>query len=528
MTLPQSLDSRLRLLGIGLALLPLVWMAWRFLFVCDDAYISFRYALNLTEGLGLAFNAGVDPPVEGYTEFAWVLLMALGILAGIQPAVLSLLVSGVAGIALVLICLRLIERVVDGRILPYLSAALFLGCLPSLAVWASGGLATMPFSLALLLCFHALHARTGTARTVIATVSAIALVLLRADGALWVAGCTGPAILVGLLSKRSELMRAALMAATGGALTFGAHVAWRFSYYGDWLPNTARVKLGFSPRAFDRGWDYIAHYGLTFPGVTLALVLALVLVRPWRRPMVGYAYLLVFATSGYAVLVGGDFMAFGRFLVPALPFVVLLWAAAATELSRIPVAGLALAPIVSLMLAIANVLPVQDIHAVPEAWRSAHEFRHNKKPFQTEASSFRSELEQWRRMDWQAREWADQGKALAKYVQPQDTLVLGAVGAVGYYSGLFIYDLNGLVTREVALRDPLGVRRSPGHDKTVLPAFFLKDSPTWMYVFFLPGGRQMPDAYMTDKFLRIPLEEDYDRVKAGDLLVLQKGPGFKP
>ena len=46
-------------------------MAW---FLCDDAFISFRYARNLLEGHGLVFNPGER--VEGYTNLLWVLELA--------------------------------------------------------------------------------------------------------------------------------------------------------------------------------------------------------------------------------------------------------------------------------------------------------------------------------------------------------------------------------------------------------------------------------------------------------------------
>ena len=51
-------------------------LAWSFWFVCDDAYISFRYAKNLADGHGLRFNLGDHLPVEGYSNFLWVLLAA--------------------------------------------------------------------------------------------------------------------------------------------------------------------------------------------------------------------------------------------------------------------------------------------------------------------------------------------------------------------------------------------------------------------------------------------------------------------
>src|SRR5688572_25266220 len=49
--------------------------AWAYRFLTDDAFISFRYARNLARGAGLVFNPG-EAPVEGYTNFLWVLLLA--------------------------------------------------------------------------------------------------------------------------------------------------------------------------------------------------------------------------------------------------------------------------------------------------------------------------------------------------------------------------------------------------------------------------------------------------------------------
>ena len=53
-------------------------------FVCDDAFISFRYARNLLEGHGLVYNPGEY--VESYSNFLWVLeLTALGGVFGLRP-----------------------------------------------------------------------------------------------------------------------------------------------------------------------------------------------------------------------------------------------------------------------------------------------------------------------------------------------------------------------------------------------------------------------------------------------------------
>ncbi|MGB5138377.1 MAG: hypothetical protein WBP29_07570, partial [Candidatus Zixiibacteriota bacterium] len=52
-----------------------VFTCFHFELTQDDAYISFRYAENLINGDGLVFNIGER--VEGYTNFLWVILLAL-------------------------------------------------------------------------------------------------------------------------------------------------------------------------------------------------------------------------------------------------------------------------------------------------------------------------------------------------------------------------------------------------------------------------------------------------------------------
>ena len=48
----------------------------------DDAFISYRYARNLVDGLGLVYNAGER--VEGMTNLFWTLLVAAGLALGFE------------------------------------------------------------------------------------------------------------------------------------------------------------------------------------------------------------------------------------------------------------------------------------------------------------------------------------------------------------------------------------------------------------------------------------------------------------
>lgn len=460
---------------LAAALVPLLLLTWRFDWLCDDAYITFVYARNLAEGHGLVYNPGEW--VEGYSEFLWAVILAGGQVVGLSPLLLSRLLSVAAAVLLAHVTTRAIVARAPGAPAAQHGAALFLGCLPPLGVWATSGLATLPFAAAIATLFHLTWSGSRPAAAWrLGLVGAVAA-LLRADGAWWVAFTLGPAILAGLRSPRG--WRAPLVGAALAAGVFLVHVAWRHATYGDWLPHTARAKVGVSAYAFARGSDYVVHFLLTFPGVLLALVLGLGGARrAWS------ALVVVAATLAYAPLVGGDFMAFGRFLVPMLPLVAV---ALAAGLARLEAArGRVLAGGGALLCAVLALTPAYDVHLVPEGARASFSVRHNR----GEESRTRSELAQWRNMVYQARdEWRTLGEALALVSEEGDELVYGAVGAIGWYSRLRLLDRNGLITPSVgslpAQTDP---PKSPGHDKTVSPDFFAESRPTYLFVCWLPEG----------------------------------------
>jgi len=204
--------------------------------------------------------------------------------------------------------------------------------------------------------------------------------------------------------------------------------------------------------------------------------------------------------------------------VPALPFVALCLGAMLGKLERAALS----APLVGLLglpLVVLNLLPAYDVALVPREVRLGWNFRHNG------PQAFRSEYQQWARMKAQAQEWRDLGRVVAHMTEPGDSIVFSAVGAIGYFSRLFVFDRNGLVTREVALREPLAVPTSPGHDKTVGPTFFLKDDPTILEAHFLPAGvAPLPEGTYSGRpeLLEIPagVLGELEVAREGDRVVL--------
>jgi hypothetical protein len=230
-----------------------------------------------------------------------------------------------------------------------------------------------------------------------------------------------------------------------------------------------------------RGIRYVALFWLTCLVPLVSLLPALVLVRGERSGRWVAVALMALAFPAYGVAVGGDFMPFGRLLLPGLPFAALLLGGGLQELMRVQ-RGPRAVWIVGAALALVAVLPGFDTHIVPERVRQTMHFRMSDK-------AYLSEYNRWQNQAQNTDGFTKRGLALAQVADPGDTVVAAAVGAVGYFSGLEVLDQHGLVTKEVAYRPiaPGPLRYSPGHDKHVEPSYFVKYEPRFLYARAVEG-----------------------------------------
>jgi arabinofuranosyltransferase len=296
-------ESRPRTLFVA-ALVPLLaflgWQAIRTYWLCDDAFISFRYVRNLVEGRGLVFNPGER--VEGYTNFLWVLeLAAIWKVLGIRPEaacwVLSLLYT--AGTIALTIVLALRTTFRECRYLVACGALLLLGASHTFAIWATSGLETRQFTFFVLLAAVFLGAREKRRLVLASLALALAestrpeanLLWLCALGWLW-------------LDRRSP--RDLLALAAPYVAIVAVHFLWRWSYYGDLWPNTYYAK-------HVRGWPEagIRYFGAATIEFGLYALVPLAVVGARARLRAGdRAHLLalawIVAHAAYVLWIGGD------------------------------------------------------------------------------------------------------------------------------------------------------------------------------------------------------------------------------
>lgn len=316
----RSLDPVTLVYGMGslLAIVTAVLVARHFTWLSDDAFISFRYADNLARGLGLVFNEGER--VEGYTNLLWTLWLAVASAASIDLEAWSIFWSiafhaGTVG----LLCWN--ARPGRGRALVVPAAAIVLAAHRDVAVFATSGLETAQFTFlgvaGYLTAARAARARAWAGAGVLFALATLCRpdgVVLFAAAALWAAAVRRPGI-------RPLVTFAAPFAVIVGALT-----AWRWTYYGDVLPNTYYAKsaeLAWWEQGFFYLGLYARQYGVVVAAGALGLALAAVdrLRDRARAPAADPVLLAGMMVIAYALAVaraGGDFM-HARLLVPVTP-----------------------------------------------------------------------------------------------------------------------------------------------------------------------------------------------------------------
>ena len=481
--------------------------AWAFL--CDDAYISFRYAEHLGQYGMPVFNV-VDPPerVEGYTNFAWVVLLALGSAVGIAPPTLApvlTVASSLAMLGLSVLLLRALHE--DAEIRPlHFGPAMLLVAMPEAMVWSGSGLETS-FAAAVVL-----GAMLAWARGRLVTAGALAALagLTRPDALLPIAAFGVGWLLARVARDRRVAIEAVPWRRLGLALVAFAgplliHLLWRHAYYGAWAPNTWPIKAhgmllrDTYGRAYVEAWVEHVHLWWLVP---LALML---------RPRHAVLVLPAAAVVGYGWYVGGDFMAYARFYLVATACLATLvaWLLADLAAWLRPRLGPRAPMVVLGVLVVAAGLLGREARA-----RHAHDVEQGGKWLD-------GKWEGTEAMDRFARVGLAAGTWMHAHLPPDTWITVGAAGAVPYGAKLPTIDAYGLVDPIIATLPEAGPYTGkgarPGHQLQAPRKYILSRDPDLLcHVGYrgprAPSERRQPRGYARGyRWACIDLPELLDR-----------------
>jgi hypothetical protein len=326
-------DSRIKWLLLAVALAVLVIHASHYMpFIADDALISLRYSKRLLEGHGLTWNAGER--VEGYSNFLWVLGAAGLGLARIDliDAVRILGFLGMSAAIAALLCTHEPKNL-KSLLLIFL-VVLFLPLSAPIAAWTIGGmeqpLVAGLLAWAVVLCYAGLESRGQPPRTMLVPGLLFGLLCLtRLDGPLFTVAAIAAILIIGGID-REAWRRVACLAALPILFTL-AQVVFRLAYYGEWVPNTALVKLNPSGKHTLDGWDYLLAGSLPILPLLVIAVFSIVISfwQNFQRNRMILLSMLAAAWTAYVVLIGGDIFPAWRHFVPLLVLFVLMAASGA-------------------------------------------------------------------------------------------------------------------------------------------------------------------------------------------------------
>lgn len=431
----------------------------------DDAYISYRYALNLVEGHGLVFNPGER--VEGFTNFGFVLICAFLLLfvesASLYWAVVAL--NLVILLVLFAVFLRQTEERWGAPLVPY--AACLLALCPPLWLWTASGMETVlvtALQVALWISIERLETEGGRRRLAYVAVILGLGAIVRADGFLWIGIAVAYLVLRGCY-------RRALLTGLASAPAVVLIFAGRLIYYGELWPNTYHAKLTESLAVrWHRGaaqlYDLATSHGLLLYLIVLLYFLIWPASSAAGGPKKRGALLGAFSfpsffslcLAGYFVHIGGDVFE-ERFLLALFPLGIVTFLRLFSNLDRRRLA---------LLVAMLAILQTRPLFEDPR-------FTYNSERYDC---------------------WVTLGRFLAE--QPGDSvLAVDAAGKIPYFSGLPTIDMLGLTDRHIARVESRG--EWVGHSK-MDPEYVLARRPDFIAAWILPGLNVEP-GYGLDRVL---------------------------
>ena len=220
-------------------------------YLVDDAYISLRYARNLANGYGLVFSTDGKAPIEGYTNFLWVLLEAplflLKLPVGVTLVAVKLMGIGF-GLGTIIVA-YLMARLITDSIRVGLIASLLLSAVPYLSFWAVGGLETTMYVFWLMLGLYSYVVEVRQSRMHFWSMLWFTLLALtRPEGLVLALGILVYDLATNAVGSDQPVLPRRLRLALPGALLFilalGAYFIWRYNFYGFPLPNTFYARSG--------------------------------------------------------------------------------------------------------------------------------------------------------------------------------------------------------------------------------------------------------------------------------------------
>ncbi len=306
--------------GLGIAVMIFYFtVVMHFQYTPDDTYIYLQYAKNLAHGNGFTFNVGM--PTYGVTGPLWVLLIAAGAAAGLDPFMVAKTFDIVfASLSIVLLQI-LSFAVIRDRLYAFFVAWVFSFDAWFLR-WSSSGMETsLAILLALATVWYVFHREYY-----LAAFACALLTLVRPEGFLLFLVLQIDNYLD--VRRNGVSLRYVLLPAAVFAALILPWLIYSYSYFGTLVPNTLAAKSGhhFDLRELWNSTVGIAKIigGTQLMSFTLMVVcLGVVLSKAGIQSLWEVAFPVVWVLLLLVGYIVQDVQVVSRYLLPITPFIIL-------------------------------------------------------------------------------------------------------------------------------------------------------------------------------------------------------------
>ncbi len=310
----------------------LIHLALYYDFTVDDAFITFAYSRNLALGEGLRIAVG--NPVEANSSFLWSVILAPGVIFGIDLDVFSNIIGVICGIGSIILVFVLTKRwnADSNDTLTSLQLAIIASFLTamnsSFSLWNVYGMENGFVALLLLGSLYLFYKEVETKAGISSAFLIVALYMSRPEAFGYVLVYIAARFIYYFVYQEVEkrwLYNWFLLLV--GSLVI--YEAWGFYYYGYLLPTSAVAKVGAS--VITRLQDGL-HYTI-FGGHAAVLTVIGMVLFAFRLPKLlgnfadhrhlifrsGLLASLLLMHSAFVLLSGGDWMPNARFWSQTVP-----------------------------------------------------------------------------------------------------------------------------------------------------------------------------------------------------------------
>lgn len=301
---------------------------WNLVF--DDSYISYRYAMNLSEGYGITWNIN-EVPTEGYTNLLLILVLAPFIGMGMDPLLVTRVLSFVSVIGISIILFSATRKEKDSSLtLAFLVPAIFL-LSPATSGLSLVGLETVIYALLLLVTFMA-GSRFISQMTIKSSFIFSFLLFITSMIRPEVVLLYSVGILVYLFYQRG-IRKPPLMPLVVGivilSLLSSVYLLWKLHYFGYVLPNPFYLKAAggalISRHGIGSVVNFLSQYRFLIALTAISFIFAYksdsTKLSKWHQIFIfgfffGLVNIMFFARTDTLMDIQG------RFLYPLLPILI--------------------------------------------------------------------------------------------------------------------------------------------------------------------------------------------------------------